>query len=200
MKKLIVFILLSFLAVVVFISCSDDDTKKDKTPPVISGVRINFEDTIIDNGRVIRFNRNDEAVIDTLVTGRFLRFTARFEDDYALSSYMIKLRYDTILDNATIFDTMKVDPRLYATKYWITIFGRRDTLIQDQSDIFINDSVSKVVEGEYISLPYLEGEYFLSVYCLDKAGNESTFSYDPNTIVHHRVRVLSRETLIGLMP
>lgn len=199
MKKLILSIFLVFVSVIVFISCEKDENENDKIAPIISDVRVNYLDTIIYEGVTYKYNRNNTTSIDTLVPGRSLRLSARFQDstdldpnNQGLSSYMIKIRYDSTAtspnpprEKVTAEDgTWRYkDSALYITRTWNTIFGKKDTAVIDQSDIFVRDSLSMNTGTR----PYQQGEYFFTVYCVDKAGNQDT--------VQHRLVLMYRPDL-----
>ncbi|NDV69658.1 DUF4625 domain-containing protein [Dysgonomonas sp. 25] len=197
MRKLISLIFLLLASVLAFLSCGKDEHKDDTTAPVISDIRINYEDTIIHGGITYTFNRNNTSSRDTLVPGRIMKFKVRFEDNKegGLSSFVIKLRYDSTeispnppRDSILVGSQWrKTDSLLYITRAWSTIFGKTDTTVYNQSDIRISAN-----SGGQNETPYRQGEYFLLIGCVDKAGNQKIDST-------HTIVVLSPDSLASIV-
>lgn len=206
MKKLISFIFILFATIFIFLSCEKDENEDDKTPPIVSDIRINFEDTIMYEGNAYTFNRSNTSNMDTLVPGHYIKLSARFQDsididkdNLGLSSFMIKIRYDSAVgENAPNKERDKIDlgggkwrykdTALYLTKSWQTIFGKQDTTVFDQTQ-YIQATVTANFETGTEYLSYQQGKYFLIVGCLDKAGNETL-------VENHGIVLMYREELI----
>lgn len=199
MKNLILFIILSFVSTIIFVSCAEDENASDHTSPTISEVSIgSLNDTIINDGVTLHFNRGDNRIIDTILIGQRIQLTARFRDNQALSSYFVKMRIDSggLQRQEMGFGT--IDTCLDVSRAWVTIFGHRDTTIIRQNDIIVPDSLSKNVDGVSKNLQFRESLYYFDFRCIDKAGNEAIY-VNPRTNNIQQVYMVSRRRLIEIL-
>lgn len=182
-------ILLSILLVAYFFSCAKTDS--DTTPPVISAVMINSNDTIVVRpGDTIRINEDEEESLKTIVLGRKLKFKALFSDDKMLSSYRIRIEVHP--DNLGVED----DSVYYVKRRWSEIFGLKEYAF----DIRPNDNILIPENFDYtgkspitnadttMKRPVREGLYNLQVLLIDAAGNGDS--------VVQKVTLLKRKTII----
>lgn len=199
MKKIISFIFIGFVTTILFLSCEKDDNADDNTPPSITDVKIgSLNDTIINDKNILRFNRGENRLIDTILIGTRIQFSARFQDNHALSTYHIKMRIDSggLKRNEMGFGI--TDTCIDVSRSWVTIFGYKDTTIIKQNDIIIPDSISKVRQNESKYLQLREGEYFFELKCIDQAGNE-TYYHNPITNQTQKVYMMTRKRMIEVL-
>lgn len=190
MKRYIIYFSLLGVIVSAFAySCAktDDDT----TPPVIRAVSLSPNDTIkLDSGEIIEINTDDEAVLNTLVLGRKLKFKAEFSDNKMLSFYRILINVDP--ENHGI----EKDSAYSVSRRWVDIFGQTEYNfpIRYNDDILIPDKFDHTeidpVTGESVAQqrPVREGLYNLEVILVDAAGN--------STSVNQSVVLKKRSTIV----
>lgn len=220
MTKYILSFVTSFLSLAIFFSCEKDDNTKDKSAPEILDIKINRNDTVRYNGITYTINLDkfrdennalpDSIIPDTIVTGRKIKFSARFKDDRGLSTYTIRMYFsDTILSNKDEnknFTSCRMlsyhDPKtgeqkdtaLCVIDTWSSrIFGQTDVL-EVQSDIVVRSTYSKSVELDDKShqtkdLPVKRGFYNFDIHCIDKSGKE--------TVVRRKVYIVPKDIFIS---
>lgn len=197
MKKYILFFIGALIGLNIFFSCAEDENDKDKDSPKILDIKVNWGDTISYNGVVDTVNapkyRQNSTAPDTIITGRKVNFSARFQDDRGLSTYMIKIysRDNLIPDIDSDFTACQ---RLYYHDYssmgeqkdtvlcmidtWSRdVFNQRDTVVS-QNDMIILAKYPKTVRTATEGLvtkqvPVRPGNYRFDVYCVDKSGKQT---------------------------
>lgn len=172
-----------------FISSCDNETDlhKDYTPPKISDVRIGSIDTIFDNsGNRILINTNPKPEIDTLILNSRLSFSARFTDNYALSSFRLKLAFDSISQP----EASEAKP-LSIVLGWPIYKDRGKTLVTDTliSNFNILPLADSIADGSGKNVPIREGKYIIKINLMDMAGLKDS--------VYVPVRILYRNTILN---
>ena len=173
-------IVLGFISVIVFttviFSCSSDENENDKEPPYVSGIKVADNDTIIlSDNNILYFNRSIDPIIDTLVAGRYIPFSARFQDNTAISSFKIRICFDSISQVPPVVNSS--DTTIHIVKTWHEAFGKQDTIIswprqQITKCIQIPDSVQVQRNNRRVNLAVTEGFYFFDIFCIDVSGNQ----------------------------
>ncbi|MDR0824982.1 MAG: DUF4625 domain-containing protein [Prevotella sp.] len=188
----LILIILIIVPAAWFSSCSGSDDYNDNEKPVISNVRFNSNDTIIYNNETITINDslNTEANrIDTLVIGKIVYLTARFQDNLALSGYKVAL--DSVLENRG----NGKDSAYTFYALGANIFGEKrdvkDTIIRRNNLLTIPNFFLRAKTNE--TVPIREGEYSMKVVCGDKYGGENS-----RDSVISKVMLFSRETIYNI--
>lgn len=186
--KYIIFLSFLFVFWGAIVSCDNEsDLHKDNTPPKISDVRIGGIDTIMDNsGNMLLINTDPNPEIDTLLFNSRFTLSARFTDNYALSSFKIMLSYDSISQPDD-----SISKPLYLLQGW-PIYGVNnkdfvtDTLIVNRRILPIADSIAGHSGKNH---PIREGKYIVKINLMDMAGLKDS--------VYVPVRLLYRNTILN---
>jgi hypothetical protein len=179
-----------------FSSCAKDDDSDDNQKPTVSDVAFNMNDTLwygtdLVNPSVLRLNdsiekRKNPELIDTIVIGKWLNISARFQDNNRLSTFKVRgvVNYQD-KDGNVYLDTI--------LRTGLNIFGMQDTAVYKNRLILISaDSLQKynAQQKKYVKAGIKEGLYELRVYCIDATGKVNLDSLKPYTI-----QILNRQTV-----
>lgn len=183
-------ILFILLPLFYFSSCEKgDDWSEDA--PVISDIRFNESDTLMygpsaDEKTVVLINDSSvmNRAMDTAIVGRWLYVTAHFSGSNDLSTFKVGgiLTYKTKA-GLEIKDTIM--------RLGQSIFNKKDTLVYRNRLMQIPDSLDRTVDGVSQRGGLQEGEYTLSILCIDKAGRKSDS-------ILHPVTILRRSTILAI--
>lgn len=191
MKNLCLLLIgLTIIPMLWFSSCAKTEDNNDKTPPVISNIRINANDTINWQGTIIKIN--DSTAInkepDTLVIGKMLYMSGKFSSNKinALSGYKVELWYKS--ENKK-FGKERDDTLRAIGK---SIFGQTDADIWNNRLGLILDSISRAEKGKNgqdttVLYSPIAGDYKVNVVCGDIYGNRDSIQFP--------VRLLTRESI-----
>lgn len=192
-----ILILIISLPTLFIVSC-DNNKSDDKTPPKVSDVSLNMNDSIsfLLKERRIIIELNDTLStnhqIDTLIIGHKIRFRGTFTDDVALSTAFFHIWGDTL--NRQVQDTAYNMKRLIPT----FMYGKQEAKIGKMGIVLI-DSITRVMKriNSSVILPVIESDitpndqYYFKVICADAAGNQDTINY-----AKHPVVIFHRKTII----
>jgi len=217
MKKYILFFIIPVIALNIFFSCAEDENEKDKDAPEILDVKINWDDTIMYNGTIYKVNvsearEQNSADPDTIITGRRIKFSARFRDDRGLSTYMIKMYNTDGLLSGSIVDKYftscqrlsyhnnsmgeQKDTVLCMIDTWSSrIYGHKDTL-ETQSDLVIRATYPKsVLQADSTRITkdveVRMGNYNFDIHCVDRSGKETVER-------NHKIFIVSRDSFANI--
>ncbi|MDH6309096.1 hypothetical protein M2451_001667 [Dysgonomonas sp. PFB1-18] len=182
-------ILFILLPLIYFSSCEKGDDWSEERP-VISDIRFNESDTLMygpsaAEKTVILINDSSvmNRTMDTAIVSRWLYITAHFSGSNDLSSFKVGgiLTYKTKA-GLEIKDTIM--------RLGQSIFNKKDTLVYKNKLIQIPDSLDRTIDGVSHRGGLQEGEYKLSILCMDKAGKKSDS-------ILHSVTILRRATILA---
>ncbi len=211
MKILNYIILFAILGSTLLNMACDDLKSNDRTPPTISSITFNRNDTIYFLKDKVQAKKEKKYVVlnntskgpsilpDTIVMGSPLTISCLLTDEGdGLSALMVHLGGDTLLDQAVTEagDKKRIDSVSFVLKTVPTInmFGKKEhTLNKLLLQTVVPDSIVDKDDGKYRKTVQND-EYWYKVYCIDIAGNE-TFEW-AEVKDGTKIRVVSRETIL----
>lgn len=161
---------------------------KDNTPPEIhlSETRVGRIETIIVSPLDKILINTGTSGPDTLLCNNTVYFKGRFTDNYGLSSFRLKMMYDSISQPEP-----SADKAIFRIQKGWMIYDNssteniKETSITNLAAFSIPESVQDLSGN---NLPVREGQYFLQVNVMDLAGNKDS--------VNIPVIVLYQKTII----
>lgn len=179
------------------ISCGSDKLD-DSTPPTISDVRFNVNDTIqYDDNGVKKFltlndSLKDLSETDTLVIGKRLRFTGHFADDLGLSTAFFHIWGDTLTinDENASYNMKRLMP--------IYMYGQTEMTVVAPG-IILADPLPFTVKSKdmqkdlTVRSSSATEKYYFSIRCSDTVGNIDSTSYRK-----HPITLLTRAQVIAI--
>lgn len=211
--KLLNYIILSVVVLFTILSSSCNESLKsdDTTPPKISGIVFNMNDTIfeLDDVKLARDQKKYIVLNDStkgegepyiIVMGNRLTFTGTFTDDgdglSAISVHIGKYeenardvtKADEEEEKSDSSDSVFYDLKIVPT---INMFGKSEHYVNKLMLAHTMPETGANEEG--ITLPISQADgYYYKVCCIDAAGNQDSIEYKSG------VRILSKEAVLKL--
>lgn len=203
MKKLnyiILFVILS--SALLGVACNDIKSN-DKTPPTITDITFNKNDTVFFLKDIAKAKKEKKYVVlnntskgpsilpDTIVMGHPLTISCLLTDEGdGLSALMVNIGGDTIKDETRI-DSVSYVLKIVPT---LNIFGDKEYLVNKLLlQPVVPDSIANQEDGKYRKT--VQGnEYWYKISCIDVAGNQA-FAW-AQVKDGTKIRILSRETIL----
>ncbi|NDV96074.1 hypothetical protein D0T84_14295 [Dysgonomonas sp. 521] len=177
-----------------FSSCAKSETYDTDDKPVVSDVRFNFNDSLMyADGTLIKLNdsaNTNPDRIDTLILGKMVYLTARFQDNVGLSSYRVKLVIDSSRLTPTN-DSLLSFYSLGADIYSSNKHKIYDTVIQKNTLITIPTYALRTNKETQLkdTVAIYQGDYIMQIACGNIAGNRDSTSFS------YRVKLLTRDSI-----
>lgn len=202
--KILNYIILSVvvLSTIFSSSCNESLKSDDTTPPKISGIVFNMNDTIfeLDDVKLARDQKkyivlNDSTKGDAepyiIVMGNRLTFTGTFTDEgdglSAISVHVgqyVEQGKEPEVPIGSVFYDLKIVPT-------INIFGKNEHSVHKLMLAHTVPETGTNKEGETLPINQ-EDKYYYKVCCIDAAGNQDSIEYKSG------VRILSKEAVLEL--
>lgn len=180
-----------------FSSCSKSETYDTDDTPIVSDVRFNFDDSLMyADGTIIYLNDSTNTApgrIDTLIIGKIVYLTARFQDNIGLSSYRVKMVIDSSRltpTNDSLLSFYSLGADIYSSnKYKI-----KDTIIRKNTLITIPTYALRTDKETLLrdTVAIYQGDYIMQIACGNIAGNKDSTSFA------YRVKLLSRDSIYAI--
>lgn len=183
MNKSIVFLLLFCLMQFILSSC-DSEMSNDKTPP---DIELLYQADVL-------YLDSTFATKDSAANRDLNLLIMRFLDNEALSSYIVKLKPGTGFSNpndtlhaVTGSDTLAFDGVITTPR--ANIFGLKDVIVRSQL-VRIGSTFTKynLITNKTDTYQIRPGNYFLTIECVDKAGNNTIYTSQKEILVSYRPR------------
>lgn len=201
MRNFCLLILLSVaISVIYFSSCAKVE-HQESSAPIISEISINLNDTVMYfdsaemkrkplklNDSISRSKIDPRDRVDTVILGKWMYISARFQDEGGLSTFKAgdTLKYQNINEDK------KLDSTLRIMRLGQSIFGKTDIYVSHSRLLQLPDVLYRtgIAYGDQRNDTLVRSveDHKLLVACIDKAGNKDS-TYTP-------IRIISREKFI----